>query len=68
MNYILTFLYSADVNYFGTRKIINSHGFGDLFPLFRILNFVACVAGSNGSEMPGCDITCLGNVFIIILV
>ena len=30
-------LYSADINYFGTRKIINSHGFGDLFPLFRIL-------------------------------
>ena len=31
------FLYSADVNYFGTRKIINSHRIGDLFHLFRIL-------------------------------
>ena len=29
-------LYSADVNYFGTRKIINSHRLGDLFHLFRI--------------------------------
>ena len=25
------------VNYFGTRKIINSHRIGDLFHLFRIL-------------------------------
>ena len=30
-------LYSADVTYFGTRKIINSHRIGDLFHLFRIL-------------------------------
>ena len=30
-------MYSADVNYFGTRKIINSHRIGDLFHLFRIL-------------------------------
>ena len=39
------------------RKIINSHRIGDLFHLFRILfRRVAC---SNGSEMPGCYITCL---------
>ena len=31
------YLYSADVNYFGIRKIINSHRIRDLFHLFRIL-------------------------------
>ena len=33
----ILFLCSADVNYFGTRKMINSHRLGDLFHLFCIL-------------------------------
>ena len=38
------FLYSADVNYFGTRKIINSHRIRDLFHLFHILLWCALQA------------------------
>ena len=55
-------MYSADVNYFGTREIINSHRIGDLFHLFRILlwrELHVQMQLSNGSEMPGCDVTCL---------
>ena len=51
-------LYSADVNYFGTGKVINGRRIEDLFHLFRILLWRELHA-QNGSEMPGCDITCL---------
>ena len=52
------YLYSADVNYFGIRKIINSHRIRDLFHLFRILlwhELHVQMRLSNGSKMPGCD-------------
>ena len=49
--------FSADVNYFGTRTIINSHRIGDLFHLFRILLWRELHA-QMAAKMPGCDITC----------
>ena len=51
--------YSADVNYFGTRKIINSHRLGDLFHFFRILMWRALQAQMAAKIMPGSDVTCL---------
>ena len=53
-------LSSADVNYFDTGKLKNSHRLGGKKNVIWFISYfvVACVAGSNGSEMPGCDTTC----------
>ena len=50
--------FSADVNYFGTRKIINSHRIGDLFHLFRILLWHELQAQMAAKRLLA-DITCL---------